>query len=143
MNAVLAPVPVAPPAALRDVVGRFAASQAASVVATAVDVAVGVAAVSLGGLSAGFATLLGASVGAVLLFALARWAVFGASAAPLARQAGAFALVAGSSIVLNTVVVAGLLALAPLPFAAARGCAAVGVAALHNFPLHQWVVFAR
>lgn len=119
------------------------ASQAASVAATAVDVAVGVGAVSLVGMSPGLATLVGASVGAVVLFALGRWVVYGAAAAPLARQAGAFALVAGSSIVLNAVVVTGLLALVPLPFAAARGCAAVGVAALHNFPLHQWVVFAR
>jgi putative flippase GtrA len=111
--------------------------------ATLVDFATMIGAVHAGA-SAVAGTALGASVGALVNFALARQWIFPAGAtAPIDRQAVRYALVSLSSLALNTLGEHLFHDVAHVQYVVARVIVAGGIGLGWNYPLHRNWVFGE
>lgn len=125
----------------RALVTTFLRHQAASVAATVVDFGTMIVLVELQVLRADFATLVGALLGAITNFTIARIWAFKAGGEPLGAQAARYAVVSGASACLNAL---GEYALAHrwgMPYVTSRIVVAFLVSVLWNFPAHRNFVF--
>ncbi len=116
--------------------------QVAAVVATALDFAVMISAVSLAGLSPVVGTVLGAGSGAVTNFLLGRNWAFEARHSPPAGQAVRYVFVSATSLGLNASGEWLLTAVLGMQYVMARVIVAAAVSLLWNFPLQRYFVFA-
>ncbi len=116
--------------------------QVAAIVATGVDFAVMIAAVSLVGLSPVMGTVMGAGSGAVTNFVLGRNWAFEARHSPPTGQAVRYALVSATSLGLNASGEWLFTAVLGLNYVLARVVVAAAVSVLWNFPLQRFFVFA-
>jgi putative flippase GtrA len=115
--------------------------QAGSFAATTLDFTTMVALVSGLGLPPPIGTAIGAACGGTLNFILGRRWIFRATHRHPAPQAGRYALVSFSSLLLNTGgehLVADLL---HVQYVAARACVAIAVGIFWNFPMQRHFVF--
>ncbi len=117
--------------------------QVAAVVATGVDFAVMIVAVSLLGLSPVLGTVLGAGTGAITNFTLGRYWTFEARHSPPAGQAARYGVVSATSLGLNASGEWLLTSVLGMQYIAARVVVAALVSVLYNFPMQRFFVFAE
>lgn len=129
----------APPRHPLVLLGRH---QVAAVIATGVDFAIMIAAVSLLGLSPVLGTVLGAGSGALTNFLIGRNWAFEARHSPPGGQAARYAVVSASSLGLNASGEWLLTAVVGMQYVIARVIVAAAVSVLWNFPLQRYFVFA-
>ena len=128
-------------AAIPSTLGRH---QLASIVATAADFGAMALLVERAHVAAGPATLLSASLGAVVNFSLNRRLTFaGARLAPPWPQALRYATVSLGSAVLNAMGEHVGTRVLAAPYLAVRVVVAVAVSLAWNYPLHRAFVFRR
>jgi putative flippase GtrA len=127
--------------AIAHTVHLFGRHQLVSIVATAVDFSLMIAAVRLLRVTPVVGTVIGASVGAVTSFALGRHWTFGATHDAPHHQAFRYVLVSAVSLGWNALG-EWLLALElGMQYVAARAITALVVGWLWNFPMHRHFVF--
>lgn len=116
--------------------------QAAAAVATLVDFAGMIALVELVSLRASVATTLGALLGGVTNFAIARaWAFRDLHAGSMRSQALRYGFVSALGALLNGGFVALILWLIPAPYVLVRAIGAVLISVAYTYPMHARVVF--
>lgn len=122
-----------------SLVGRH---QAAGFLATIIDFATMIGLVEAANVSPPAATLASAFVGGVGNFVVSRvWAFRGRHEGTVRGQAARYAFVSLGGALLNAALLAVVLRLFVVPYAAARGVIAVLVSVLYTYPLHARVVF--
>jgi len=122
--------------------GGILRNATAGVVATAIDFAIVVALVQVGGLKPWLATAVGACAGGVLNFAINRiWAF--AAHGPVLAQAGRYFFVSFSGMLLNAGGVAIMASLPDLDYRAGWGLVRVAVFSAWMYPLFRDYVFVR
>jgi len=88
-------------------------------------------------------TVLGSALGAVTNFTLGRYWVFGTTTERTLSQAGRYAVVSATSLILNTVGEYLMHERLGLQYQLARVLVAVMVSMLWNFPMQRHFVFPR
>lgn len=121
----------------------FGRHQLVSLMATAIDFSVMVAAVSLLHLSPVTGTMIGATCGAITSFSLGRQWAFAAHHGHPGRQALRYALVSVGSLGWNTLGEWLLAIVAGLHFVLARAIVSLVIGWVWNFPMHRHFVFPR
>lgn len=127
----------------KDAVRTLVGHQLASVVSGAVDFATMIAFVRLASFSPTLATVFGAAAGAVVNFSLGRRVVFSDHVGAMGPQVARYAVVSGTSLVLNAAGEYWATAGMHVQYIAARACVALSVSLLWNFPLQRHFVFRR
>jgi putative flippase GtrA len=121
--------------------GALGRHQIGALVATAVDFGTMIFCVERLGLSAVFATAVGATLGAVTNFSLGRSWIFRRHSGRLEAQAARYALVSAGSAGWNSLGEHVVHDLAHVQYVVARVLVAVAVSLLWNFPMHRRFVF--
>ncbi len=128
-------------AARPKLLGLLGRHQVGALVATAVDFSTMTLLVSGFGLGAVLGTVFGASAGAVTNFSMGRQWIFRAATGSALPQAGRYAIVSGTSLVLNALGEYALHDRLDLQYQLARVIVAVAVSVLFNFPMQRHFVF--
>jgi putative flippase GtrA len=116
--------------------------QVAAAIATAVDFALMIALVELGGSEPSAATVASAMAGGVTSFALSRaWAFRSRHSGTMSSQAARYAAVSLGGALLNGGLIAVAVAATSIPYVVARVFIAVLVSLSYTYPLHTRVVF--
>lgn len=115
--------------------------QLGSLFATAVDFSVMVVLVSFAGAPPAGGTAAGAACGGMANFVLGRRWIFRATHGHAGTQAGRYALVSFTSLLLNTAGVQVLAGTLHIQYVAARAAVALCVSVLWNFPMQRTFVF--
>ena len=116
--------------------------QVAAAGATAVDFALMVALVELGGVPAAAAAVLSAMSGGATNFTLARlWAFRARHQGTLASQAARYAAVSTGGALLNGALLGAILEVLDAPYVVLRVAVAVAVSVAYSYPMHTRVVF--
>ena len=121
----------------------LAKHQTSSLVATAVDFGTMIALVEVGWLGPAYATVVGATCGAMTNFLLGRNWTFRATAGRAHGQMGRYAIVSATSLGLNAIGEHLLAERWKVQYMLARLAVAVAVSMLWNFPLQRFFVFAQ
>jgi putative flippase GtrA len=116
--------------------------QLAALLATGVDFAVMIALVELLRLPPPVATVLAAICGGLANFTLGRtWAFRDVHTGSLGGQASRYAVASLGGALLNGVLLASLLAVAPMPYVLARVLVSIAVSLMYTYPMHTRFVF--
>jgi len=119
----------------------FTRSQLASLAATVIDFSTLVFLVEVGGVWYVLATAVGAALGSLTNFTLGRHWTFKATDGKLSAQALRYALVSGTSLILNSLGVFSFTEFLGLPYAVSKGVTSLLVGFLFNFPMQRNFVF--
>lgn len=117
--------------------------QLGSLVSGFVDFATMIALVRLLALSPALATAGGAATGAVTNFLLGQRVIFAGASGSTAAQAARYALVSGTSLLLNSFGEYALTGGMRMQYVVARAFVALTVSLLWNFPMQRYFVFRR
>jgi putative flippase GtrA len=122
--------------------GSFLRHQLASVIATAADFGLMVLLVEIWRVAPPIATLFGAALGGCVNFTLNRRYTFRTTDSAVTGQAARYALVSGTSAVLNALGEYAGTHFLRVPYALARVVVAVCVSVGFNYPVHRAFVFS-
>ena len=120
----------------------FLRHQVGSVITTVVDFSVMILFVSVVGLKPAFGTACGAFAGAITNFTLGRTWIFQAQPDHPGRQALRYALVSGTSLLLNSLGEYLVATVLGVQYVAARAAVAILVSVGWNFPMQKYFVFS-
>jgi putative flippase GtrA len=124
-----------------SVFSTFGRHQVGALVATVVDFGTMTLLVSGLGATPVVGTVIGASAGAVTNFTMGRRWIFRSTASGPAPQAGRYAVVSGTSLILNALGEYVLSSRLGLQYQLARVIVAILVSILFNFPMQRYFVF--
>ena len=115
--------------------------QAGALVSTSVDLGTMAVVVELGLMAPEPATAFGAALGAICNFTLGRRWIFAATGGSLGPQMLRYALVSGTSLLLNTAGEGVLYRWLGVQYFLARVLVSIVVSVLWNYPMHRRYVF--